>query len=378
MPQIPDLLTPKRVALEQLLLDPNNPRFLDLEGEFGNTHEARFSEPGVQRAAFEHLKDRRFDVASLRDTIKTIGFLPIDKIVVRRWTHQREEPFKYVVLEGNRRVAALKWLLEQNVEGREQLNEAQIANFSSLDVLLLSEEADPNIGRWIIPGLRHVSGVKEWGTYQQAFAVKTLRESGMSPKDAAQSIGLTTRAANKLWRTFWALEQMKSDEDYGESADENLFSYFDEILKKPALQEWFGWEDNQKKFLNQDRIREFYSWIVRLTDDDDGEERDPKIGRAIDVRDLERVIAEPRALAVLRGANGTIEDASATVKAIHPEDWRAYVASTDSLLTALSPDSLRALAPEDVDSLERLKTRIQQLITDRTRLMGIPNGGPQV
>jgi hypothetical protein len=360
-----------------LLLDPNNPRFLDLEGEFGNTQEARFSEAGVQRAAFEHLKDQRFDVASLRDTIKTIGFLPIDKIVVRRWNHQREEPFKYLVLEGNRRVAALKWLLEQNTEGREHLSDTQIENFSSLNVLLLSDEADQNIGRWIIPGLRHVSGAKEWGAYQQAFAVKTLRESGMSPQDAAQSIGLKTRAANKLWRSFWALEQMRNDEDYGDSSDENLFSYFDELLKKPSLREWFVWDDTQKQFLNQDRIREFYSWIVRITDEDDGEQRDPKIGRAIDVRELERVVAEPRALAVLRGPNGTIEDASATVKAIHPEDWRTYVGSTDGLLTALSPDSLRALAPEDVEALERLKNRIQQLIVDRARLMGTPNAGPQ-
>jgi len=117
--------------------------------------------------------------------------------VVRRWTHQREEPFKYVVLEGNRRVAALKWLLEQNVEGREQLNEAQIANFSSLDVLLLSEDADPNIGRWNHSRPQTRVRRERMGHLSQAFAVKTLRESGMYKKDAAQSIGLTTRAAKQ-------------------------------------------------------------------------------------------------------------------------------------------------------------------------------------
>jgi len=376
MSQITAFLTPLRVNLEQLLLDPNNPRFLDLGGDFGNTQEARFNEPGVQESTFERLRDNRFGVASLKDTIKTIGFLPVDKIVVRRWMHQLNEPFTYVVLEGNRRVAALKWLIEQNREGLVQLSDAQIENFTKLEVLLLSQDADPNIGRWIIPGLRHVSGVKEWGAYQQALAVKTLRESGMTPQDAAQSIGLTTRAANKLWRSYWALEQMKNDEDYGESAQEKLFSYFDEILKRPSLRDWFGWDDAQKKFVNGERIREFYSWIIRI-EDEDGEEKEPKIDRAIDVRELERIVSEPRALAVLRGINGSLEDALTTAKSIHPEDWRSYVASTDSLLSALSPDSLRSLSAEDVSALEHLKNRIHQLIIDRTRLVVNPNDAAQ-
>jgi len=89
---------------------------------------------------------------------------------------------------------------------------------------------------------------------------------------------------------------MRSDDDYGDSADENLFSYFDEILKKPTLQEWFGWDDTQKKFLNQDRIREFYSWIVRLTDEDDGEEREvQRSEEPLTSETLKKFVAEPRA-----------------------------------------------------------------------------------
>jgi hypothetical protein len=370
MADISTLLTPIRVGLADLLLDPNNPRFHDLEGQFGKTPEARFNEPGVQRATFERLKDRRFDVSSLRDTIKTIGFLSIDKIVVRRCRLPAGQPEKYLVLEGNRRVAALKWLIDLNDAGQEQLSEAQIQNFSDLEVLLLSEDANPNIGQWIIPGLRHVSGIKEWGAYQQAVAVKTLRESGLSPQEAAQSIGLSTKAANKLWRTFWALDQMRHDEEFEDSSKESLFSYFDELLKRPNLKDWFGWDDNERKFTNIERIREFYSWIVGAPEGEGEEERQqPKIGRAIDVRDLAMIVDEPLALGVLRGPNSNLEDALATFKSIHPEDWRSYVATTESLLTRLSPDSLRRLNEDDLRTLESLSNRVRQVIEDRRRLV---------
>jgi hypothetical protein len=370
MADISGLLSPLRVSIGDLLLDPNNPRFLDLEVQSGKTPEARFNEPGVQRTTFERLKDRRFDVSSLRDTIKTIGFLPIDKIVVRRCRFPEGQPEKYVVLEGNRRVAALKWLLDLNEAGQEQLSQEQIQNFSNLEVLLLSAEADNTVGQWIIPGLRHVSGIKEWGAYQQAIAVKTLRDSGMLPSEAAQSIGLSTKAANKLWRSYWALEQMRNDDEFSEGAKETLFSYFDELLKRPNLKAWFGWDDNAKQFTNTERIREFYMWIAGSPDEEGDEERQPpKIGRAIDVRDLAKIVGEPLALGVLRGANSTLEDALATFKSIHPEDWRSYVATTESLLTRLSPDSLRALSAEDLAALENLSLRLRRVIEDRQRLV---------
>jgi len=367
MQEIASLLTPSKLKLQDLLLDPNNPRFLDLGAQSGRTPDSRFNEPGVQRKALEQLKETRFDVASLRDTIKTIGFLPIDRIVVRRWQSADGRTTKYVVLEGNRRVAALNWLLELHEAGTEQLTPEQLENFTNLDVLVISDQADPRVGQWIVPGLRHVSGIKEWGAYQQAIAIKTLRESGMSPQEAAQSIGLSMRSANKLWRSFWALEQMRNDEEYGEMAQENLFSYFDELIKQPSLRAWFGWNDNERKFDQPEKIREFYGWITGGPDEE-GEGTERKIERAIDVRDLAKIITEPRALAILR--RSSLEDANATFKSIHPDDWRAYVANVDSMLAALSPDSLRRLSPEDMGSLVALQDRVQQVLRDRERLAG--------
>ena len=79
------LLTPIEARLDQLLLDPNNPRFAELgESESSDVPESRVAEPKVQEAAFKKMKSPKFDVNELRDTIKTVGFLPMDRIVVRK------------------------------------------------------------------------------------------------------------------------------------------------------------------------------------------------------------------------------------------------------------------------------------------------------
>src|ERR1700676_5279560 len=138
MPDLPGLLVPKTISLNDILLDPNNPRFAALGQPIDAVPEPRFAEKRVQDQAYDRMKTPRFDVPELRDAIKNLGFLPMDRIVVRRWHGpENQQPQKYVVIEGNRRLAALKWLLELNETGRETFDENQIRNFTELQALVL-------------------------------------------------------------------------------------------------------------------------------------------------------------------------------------------------------------------------------------------------
>jgi hypothetical protein len=211
MNNLPDLLIPISLKLTDLLLDPNNPRFSELGEELNAVPEARFADERVQANTFDKMKNPMFDVAELRDTIKTIGFLPMDRIVVREWQGPASASKKFVTVEGNRRVAALKWLKDLHDIGKETLDEQRLKNITELECLLLKTELAQSSATLILPGLRHVSGVKEWGAYQKAKAVDALRKSGMSPQEAAQSLGLSTRAANAAYRCYLALEQMRPD-----------------------------------------------------------------------------------------------------------------------------------------------------------------------
>ncbi len=168
MPSLTSLLKPVQVNLVDLLLDPNNPRFAELGQKLDAVPEGRFAEEKVQQQTYERMKTPRFDVAELRDTIKNLGFLPMDRIVVRRWKGSDSASPKFVVVEGNRRIAALNWLIELQDSGRESFTSEQLNNFTQLEVLLLDDEAAPENSMLILPGLRHVSGIKEWGPYQKA------------------------------------------------------------------------------------------------------------------------------------------------------------------------------------------------------------------
>lgn len=362
-------LKPKTVSLNSLLLDPNNPRFAELGDYDSLIPESRYYEPKIQADAFEKMKSDKFNVAELRDTIKSLGFLQMDRIVVREWKFSEKENPLYVVIEGNRRVTALKWLFDLQKAGKESFTEDQIRNFSELEVLVLDADAAPVIASLVLPGLRHVSGIKEWGPYQKARAVYMLRESDLSPQEAAQSLGLSTREANRLWRSFLALEQMKHDEEYGEFTDPKLYSFFEEIFKKPEVKNWLDWEDNERIFKNESHLKEMYSWMVGGYNED-GEEVKPKLPEAKSIRQLALIINDERALTILRSEGGTLESARARYESDHPEEWVPIVLKADDALKNMTLDKLKAMTPQQIEILIEFKDRIIGLLDDRNKLMG--------
>ncbi|MGC4014996.1 MAG: ParB/Srx family N-terminal domain-containing protein [Luteolibacter sp.] len=363
--RLPTLLTPIRAELGDLLLDPNNPRFSELGEELHPVAEVRFADEKVQANAFEKMRNPSFDVAELRDTIKTLGFLPMDRIVVRKWKGSANDgKTKYVVIEGNRRVTALKWLLNLHDIGKETFDEKQIDNLIHIEALLLDDSVAPASATLILPGLRHVSGVKEWGPYQKAKAVHALRSSGMSPQETAQSLGLSTRAANGAYRCFLALEQMKSDEEFGEYAEPKMYSFFEELLKRPNVKKWLGWSDESERFTFTERVHEFYSWIVPSGDDGNP----PKLSEAKAVRDLSLIIDDENALNILRGPDGTLARALARYEVDHPEDWFPKITTAMGALKSLTPDMLRTMDPTTISTLEELAERIKLVINDKKLL----------
>ena len=366
MPLLPSLLDPIKLKLDQLLLDANNPRFSELGEDPNPILETRFADDRVQAATFEKMKREVFDVAELRDTIKTIGFLPMDRMVVRKWKGNAESEEKYVVIEGNRRLSALKWLMSLHDIGKENFSAEQIENFTNVDCLLLNELLAPASATLILPGLRHVSGIKQWGAYQKAKAVHALRESGMSPQEAAQSLGLSTKAANSAYKCYLALEQMKSDEEFEEKAEPRMYSYFEEVFRRPNLRSWLSWDDEEKGFSDEDRRKEFYAWI---TDGEDGQS--PKLPESKSVRDLSGIISDDGAMNIFRSPDGSLARAIARFEVDHPEDWYPKVTAATSAVRSLTPEMLRNLDATTISVLEDLDRKIVQALRDRQSLLAI-------
>ena len=366
MTTLSNFLSPIDVSLDQLLLDPNNPRFSELGEALNSIPEARFAEDKIQLNTKEKMKSSIFDVSELKDTIKTVGFLPMDRIVVRKWKGTNADgKERYIVIEGNRRVTALKWLIDLHENGKETFSQEQIKNFTQLGVLILDDKLAPETAILILPGLRHVSGVKEWGAYQKAKAVHALRKAGLSPQEVAQSLGLSTRAANTSYRCFLALEQMRADEEFGEFATPKMYSYFEEAFKRPDVKEWLNWGDESEHFDHEEHLKEFYSWMVP-SDDGDGS---PKLPESKSVRDLGIIVKDEQALNVFRSPDGSLSRAIAKFQIDHPEDWFPKVLQASDAIKGLTPDKLRKMNEHSIEALKNLTETINQALKDRQALI---------
>src|SRR5262245_30062724 len=102
------------VTPDDLLLDPNNPRLIhDLN--FGERIEDAQIQANQQRITDLFIEksmareDEFTDIMDLYDSMIRIGYVGIDRIVVRELTGQD----KYLVIEGNRRVSTIKLILDR-------------------------------------------------------------------------------------------------------------------------------------------------------------------------------------------------------------------------------------------------------------------------
>lgn len=254
-----------------LFLDPNNPRFWS-EKPQKQVLDHKIPDENVQARAFANIE--RHGIKELSESMLRNGFLTLDRIVVREIDgHQG----KYVVVEGNRRLAALKTLrsnIEDETVAEENVSEEQLQlilqDTNTIEVLEYKGDSQGDIS-WILQGIRHISGIKQWEPAQRAKLVSDqIDQYDMGFKEAGQQFGLSSKAVGRLYRTYKALEQMRSDEDFQSKAENQYFTLFEESIKSKDVRKWLGWDENHLKFKDEDNLHQFYSWIVP---DEDNEEK---------------------------------------------------------------------------------------------------------
>ena len=281
------------VEIENLLLDPNNPRFADISDDALNIDKSRFAETPIQNAAYEKMINPKFDTITLANSIATVGFIQVDNIVVAKVNDHQ-----YYVIEGNRRTTAIKYLLKQYEMGLSTLEQPQIDNLKTIDVLVVddTENATDLVGM-IIQGIRNVSGIKEWDAFQKAQFINDLIEKGKQPGEISRTIGMPVKEINRYYKTYSVMLQFKTDEEYAGKWKPSYFSHFDEVLKKPALRTFFEFNEDTFRFDNIPNLKRFYDWISP------DEEGNTTIPDAHNVRRLSELINDKVALNYLDDKN---------------------------------------------------------------------------
>jgi hypothetical protein len=363
------------VSLDQVYLDPNNPRF----GDTKEKKETHFTEEALQQRAVERL-ERDVGIGDLIKSIQVNGFLPVDAVVVREIG-----PNRYVVVEGNRRICAMKRLHADHVAHEIELQEPVFKSISRFQALAYKGD-DPEIA-WRIQGLRHILGIKAWGPLQEAMSLEKrltqLRRShpgkGRPPglPSVARQIGVSPSKAATLVRSLRAFNQAKSESELGDRLTQEHFSIFSEaIFKREALQGWLKWKDEDGRFEDMDHLDRLLEWL--LPQQENGKELPPRIRRVNpDLRDiLPQIIHDPAMLARFEAGELSMEGAQVELqtKVIQatPEELESYIRRLDELAKTIDTLPLPRIAQSGrgavfVDKLGQILTSIEM----QQKLIGI-------
>ena len=182
------------VSLGRLYLDPNNFRFVD-QPEYRPVPPECVFDADVQRRTTGFVLGRNQEhVRDLIDSVTENGWLDIDPILARR-----QDGGRFLVVEGNRRVATLKYLQRKYDEDAIDLGKLDSAWFSRVPILLYGDAGERE--HMVMMGLHHISGKRRWPAINRARAMERLLRDFQNDADAVcRALGVSKREFNLYCR----------------------------------------------------------------------------------------------------------------------------------------------------------------------------------
>lgn len=347
----------KELALDSLLLDPNNYRLQDNE-TFQSVAADRYHLDRVQKGTLDRLQAE--GIKELRDSIVSNGFLPIERIVVVPYEH---EEGKYLVIEGNRRVAALKQIRREHEAGID-IPQNVVDVFDKVPCILVRDGGNVAYFKETLMGVRHVGGIQQWGGFQRAKLIADLRDShNVDLSEVAQKLGLTANEVNRRYRAYKALEQMQKDDEFSDLATAKLYPIFHEAVSVPLVRDWLAWDPDTYTFTNAEARENFYRLITPKPATELEPERPPKIGIYSDVRNLREILVNPEAKADLLDLERSISDALSIARTKEKSRrWRVEVTDANTALNNIGALELKNFSEQDWTLINELIETSQQIV----------------
>lgn len=210
--------------MAKLNLDPLNPRITQAVG----------STP--EKLLAWMVRDEAIDELAL--SFAEHGYFSEEPLVVVK---DEAKPGNFVVVEGNRRLAALKLLLEPGLRAK-----LQVTGWPTLsDEVKKSLEEVPTVEYGsrdeVVPylGFRHITGVKTWDPFAKARYVAQLIDTGRNIADIEQGIGDSASTVKKLYQSLLVYNQAIAE---GVSAKDlaGSFSLLEVALAQQPIKKYLG------------------------------------------------------------------------------------------------------------------------------------------
>jgi hypothetical protein len=216
---------PVSVRVDELLLDDRNPRFYGEEGA------------ADQNALLKTLW-RDFAVDEIALSIAANGYFDYEPLFAAI------EGGRHVVVEGNRRLAAVKLL--RSAEARRVVGATDLPEISAEEAQRLAELpviVTPRDAIWQYVGFKHVNGAQPWQSFSKAQYIAWVHnELGVPLDEIARRIGDQHTTVNRLYRGLMVLEQAEGrgfDRD-DRSKKHFSFSHLYTGLDYPGIRKFLG------------------------------------------------------------------------------------------------------------------------------------------
>jgi len=356
--------------VKNLYLDPNNYRFIDNK-DYIKVEDEKVLDAKIQARTKNFIEGKnQANIKDLLDSFLSNGFLDVDVIQVKDLGANN-----YLVLEGNRRVTALKFLQDK------YKNNGDIGNFdpSIFTKIPFEIHHGNDIEKHkVIMGLKHINGNKKWPTLNQAQLVVDIvnryQDITKGENFAQSSLGISKAKVRRYIRVLKLIGYYKQS-DYGDNFETNMYSIFEEVIKKPVIKEWLEFDDYSYQVNNTHNLTRLFSWIspdeeTEYNEESDEEEvintLDPIITKSLEIRTLAEFINDENALKKLEDTRN-ISEALAISSYVGKNKFSSALKSAkdnikDSILFK------EYLDDGDINTIEKLKQDIIKLLPTKINL----------
>lgn|SRR5574344_2367 len=352
-------ISKNKVKLSQLLLDPNNYRFVD-SVSYVPVEDKDVADVRVQARTRNILIGKgQENIRDLITSFKNNGYLDIEPIQVKPIAENK----MFLVLEGNRRVATLKYLQEQfdisNDTGKVNAN-----TFNNIEVKIITDDDEKS--HLIAMGLHHISGKKKWNPLNQSQMVNDLLTNySMTEDEVCQSLGISKQMVRRYERSL-ALIRAYKDSDYGDQFKSDMYSFFEETVKSPSMREWLEWDDEEMQSHNSHNQERLFTWFSRQEDTPTSEESEsdqkttePIIEKSSDIRTLQQFIKDDNALLRME-KYGNVAEGFAYSDYVRRQRVENAISDLDRSVDAIN--GAEDFESKDLSSLIKISDKLQSLL----------------
>ena len=253
----------------RLLLDPGNLRLMEAVDEKIRKTPARLiGQESIQLRMDDIIRTSpQFALDELISSIKYNGFLKHERLIVARYGATR-----LLVLEGNRRLCAVRQIYKEFGRGLKQLRPDVQQSLETLPCFVLKGEpidgSEIKLALYrraaeIYIGMRHLMQAKSWEPASRyEFQANLLQDDGWTVEQVAERFGRTKGAvvrdlmAQTLYHEFRRFESSRGIQH------KLTYNAFAEAARAPAVRSWMGWSQKEMKVSHKDHLNVFFEFLL--------------------------------------------------------------------------------------------------------------------